>query len=73
MDSAQTVALIRSAIVILCWTGSIRAGPSPQPDPAWFAMISVASSSVIAQHYQKHRHQDLLRFLKLIDAAVSMG
>ena len=26
--------------------------------------------SVIAQHYRRHRHQEFLRFLKLIDAAV---
>jgi transposase len=35
-----------------------------------FAAFDLASGSVIAQPYQRHRHQELLRFLKLIDAAV---
>ena len=35
-----------------------------------FAAYDVASGTVIAQHYRKHRHQEFLRFLKLIDAAV---
>jgi transposase len=33
----------------------------------------VASGSVIAQHYRRHRHQEFLRFLKFIDAAVPNG
>jgi hypothetical protein len=28
------------------------------------------SGSVIARHYRRHRHQEFLKFLKLIDAAV---
>ena len=35
-----------------------------------FAAFDLASSSVIAQPYRRHRHQEFLRFLKLIDAAV---
>jgi len=35
-----------------------------------FAALDVGSGSVIAQHYRRHRHQEFLRFLKLIDAAV---
>jgi transposase len=35
-----------------------------------FAAFDPASGSVIAQHYRRHRHQEFLRFLKLIDAAV---
>jgi transposase len=35
-----------------------------------FAAYDVGSGSVIAQPYRKHRHQEFLRFLKLIDAAV---
>lgn len=35
-----------------------------------FAALDIASGSVIAQHYRRHRHQKFLRFLKLIDAAV---
>jgi hypothetical protein len=35
-----------------------------------FAAFDVASGSVIAQPYRRHRHQEFLRFLKLIDAAV---
>jgi transposase len=38
-----------------------------------FAAMDVASGSVIAQHYRRHRHQEFLRFLKLIDAAVPDG
>jgi transposase len=30
----------------------------------------LASGSVIAQHYRRHRHQEFLRLLKLIDSAV---
>jgi transposase len=35
-----------------------------------FAAFDITSGSVIAQHYRRHRHQEFLRFLKLIDAAV---
>jgi transposase len=35
-----------------------------------FAAFDLASGSVIAQPYRRHRHQEFLRFLKLIDAAV---
>jgi transposase len=35
-----------------------------------FAAYDVGSGSVIAQSYRRHRHQEFLRFLKLIDAAV---
>jgi transposase len=35
-----------------------------------FAAFGVASGSVIAHYYRRHRHQEFLRFLKLIDAAV---
>ena len=35
-----------------------------------FAAYDLASGSVIAQHYRQHRHQEFLRFLKLIDGAV---
>ena len=38
-----------------------------------FAALDVASGSVIAQHYRRHRHQEFLRFLKVIDAAVPDG
>jgi transposase len=38
-----------------------------------FAALDVASGPVIAQHYRRHRHQEFLRFLKLIDAAVPGG
>jgi transposase len=35
-----------------------------------FAAFDIGSGSVIAQHYRRHRHQEFLRFLKLIDGAV---
>jgi transposase len=38
-----------------------------------FAAFDLASGSVIAQHYRRHRHQEFLRFLKLIDKAVPAG
>ena len=38
-----------------------------------FAALDEGSGSVIAQSYRKHRHQEFLRFLKLIDDAVPEG
>jgi transposase len=38
-----------------------------------FAALDVASGPVIAQHYRRHRHQEFLRFLKLIGTAVPSG
>ena len=38
-----------------------------------FAAFDLASGSVIAQPYRRHRHQEFLRFLKLIDSAVPAG
>jgi transposase len=38
-----------------------------------FAALGTGSGSVIAAHYRRHRHQEFLRFLKLIDAAVPNG
>jgi len=35
-----------------------------------FAAFDISSGSVIAHHYRRHRHQEFLRFLKLIDTAV---
>ena len=35
-----------------------------------FAAFDINSGSVIAQSYRRHRHQEFLRFLKLIDTAV---
>ena len=35
-----------------------------------FAAFDISSGSVIAHHYRRHRHQEFLRFLKLIDNAV---
>ena len=35
-----------------------------------FAAYDIGSGSVIAQSYPRHRHQEFLRFLKVIDAAV---
>ena len=38
-----------------------------------FAAFELSSGSVIAQSYRRHRHQEFLRFLKLIDSAVPRG
>src|SRR5262249_9961638 len=38
--------------------------------PSLFAALELSSGSVIAQSYRRHRHQEFLRFLKLIDDAV---
>ncbi len=35
-----------------------------------FAAFDISSGSVLAQHYRRHRHQEFLRFLTLIDDAV---
>jgi transposase len=35
-----------------------------------FAALDLSSGSVFAHHYRRHRHQEFLRFLKLIDNAV---
>ena len=35
-----------------------------------FAALDLASGSVIAQSYRRHRHQEFLQFLKLIDTAI---
>jgi hypothetical protein len=35
-----------------------------------FAALDPTSGSMIAHHYRRHRHQEFLRFLKLIDASV---
>jgi transposase len=35
-----------------------------------FAAFDLASGSVIAQPYRQHRHQEFLKFLKVIDKAV---
>jgi transposase len=35
-----------------------------------FAAYDIGSGSVIAQSYRRHRHQEFLRFLKVIDTAV---
>lgn len=32
--------------------------------------LDIGSGSVIAHHYRRHRQQEFLRFLKLIDAAL---
>jgi transposase len=37
-----------------------------------FAALETGSGSVIAQPYRQHRHQEFIRFLKLIDDAVPM-
>jgi transposase len=35
-----------------------------------FAALDLGSGSIIAEHHRRHRHQEFLRFLKTIDAAV---
>ena len=37
------------------------------------AALDVASGSVIAQHIRRHRHQEFLRLLKLMDTARPVG
>jgi transposase len=45
----------------------------PNGTTSLFAALDLASGSVIAQPYRRHRHQEFLRFLRLIDAAVPQG
>jgi DDE superfamily endonuclease len=45
----------------------------PQRTTSLFAAYELGSGSVIAKHYRRRRHQEFLRFLKLIDDAVPKG
>jgi transposase len=75
-EKSQIQALDRTAPVLPLMPGTparmthdyVRHGTT-----SLFAAMDVASGSVIAQHYRRHRHQEFLRFLKLIDAAVPDG
>jgi transposase len=49
-------------------TATLEQAP-PGGDTHW-STRDLASGSVIAQPYRRHRHQEFLRFLKLIDGAV---
>jgi hypothetical protein len=49
------------------------ADESTTQDTSLFAALDTGSGSVIAAHYRRHRHQEFLRFLKLIDAAAPDG
>jgi len=75
-EKSQMQALDRTAPILPIMPGTparmthtyIRHGTT-----SLFAALDIASGSVIAQHYRRHRHQEFLRFLKLIDAAVPDG
>jgi transposase len=72
-EKSQMQALDRTAPVLPMMPGTparmthtyVRHGTT-----SLFAALDLSSGSVIAAHYRRHRHQEFLRFLKLIDAAV---
>ncbi len=75
-EKSQIQALDRTAPVLPMMPGTpermthdyVRHGTT-----SLFAALDPTSGSVIAQHYRRHRHQEFLRFLKLIDASVPAG
>jgi len=72
-EKSQIQALDRTAPILPMMSGTparmshdyVRNGTT-----SLFAALDISSGSVIAHHYRRHRHQEFLRFLKLIDAAV---
>jgi len=72
-EKSQIQALDRTAPVLPLMPGTpqrmthdyVRNGTT-----SLFAALDPTSGSVIAQHYRQHRHQEFLRFLKLIDSSV---
>jgi transposase len=74
-EKSQIQAIDRTALCLplLPDTGADDARLCPQRHTSLFAACDIGSGSVIAQHYRKHRHQEFIRFLKLIDQAVPDG
>lgn len=72
-EKSQIQALDRTAPVLPLMPGTparmmhdyVRNGTT-----SLFAALDPTSGSMIARHYGRHRHQEFLRFLKLIDASV---
>ncbi|MBL7494698.1 IS630 family transposase, partial [Frankia sp. CNm7] len=75
-EKSQIQALDRTAPVLPLMPGTparmthdyVRHGTT-----SLFAAMDPTSGAVIAQHYRRHRHQEFLRFLKLIDVSVPAG
>ncbi|ABW12181.1 putative transposase [Parafrankia sp. EAN1pec] len=75
-EKSQVQALDRTAPVLPMMPGTpermthdyVRHGTT-----SLFAALDPTSGSVIAQTYRRHRHQEFLRFLKLIDGSVPKG
>jgi hypothetical protein len=43
----------------------------PHGTTSLFLVLDITSGSVVAQHYRRHRHQEFLRCLELVDPAVA--
>ncbi|AEH09853.1 putative transposase [Candidatus Protofrankia datiscae] len=75
-EKSQVQALDRTAPVLPLMPGTpqrmthdyVRHGTT-----SLFAALDPTSGSVIAQTFRRHRHQEFLRFLKLIDSSVPKG
>lgn len=75
-EKSQIQALDRTAPVLPLMPGTparmthtyVRHGTT-----SLFAALDPSSGSVIAHSYRRHRHQEFLRFLKLIDSSVPKG
>ncbi|KDA40567.1 transposase [Frankia sp. BMG5.23] len=75
-EKSQVQALDRTAPVLPLMPGTpermthdyVRHGTT-----SLFAALDPTSGAVIAQTYRRHRHQEFLRFLKLIDCSVPKG
>ena len=84
VDESRRSRLIRGSLLATATEDKRPVWPVPVPSrmthdyvrhgtTSLFAALEVASGSVIAQHYRRHRHQEFLRFLQLIDTAVPDG
>ena len=50
-----------------------RKGPRDAPAPRLFAAMNVLDGTVIGRNMQRHRHQELIRFLNVIEKQVPVG
>jgi transposase len=72
-EKSQIQALDRTAPILPMMPGTPQRMTSTyvrNGTTSLFAALDPSSGSVIAQHYRRHRHQEFLRFLKLIDSSV---
>ncbi|SBW23404.1 putative transposase [Candidatus Protofrankia californiensis] len=75
-EKSQIQALDRTADVLPMMPGTperMTHGYVRHGTTSLFAVLDPTSGSVITQSYRRHRHQEFLRFLKLIDSSVPAG